>query len=147
MGVSEGTRKVATTTGWDVNPRALSTVPQDAAVATLAGNKWIIDGNYVVIPRGVPSGVLAVDLKLMSWMLQPKQQAMAYDHGYMYPGPAIKGINPSMAPQSSQQVLQQFGRPGQYAGIIAKYPQVAPLANQALVTMFDMWDREIGAGK
>ena len=138
---------VATTTGWDVNPRALSTVPQDAAVSTLAGNKWIIDGSYVVIPRGVPNGVLAVDLKLMSWMLQPKQQAMAYDHGYMYPGPAIKGITPSMAPQSSQQVIQQFGRPGQYAQIIAKYPQVAPLANQQLVTMFDMWDREIGAGK
>jgi putative spermidine/putrescine transport system substrate-binding protein len=83
----------------------------------------------------------------MSWMLQPKQQAMAYDHGYMYPGPAVKGVTADMAPQDSQQVVQQFGRPGQYDQIIAKYPQVAPLANQQLVAMFDKWDREIGSGK
>jgi putative spermidine/putrescine transport system substrate-binding protein len=137
----------ATTTGWDVNPRALGTVPQNAAVTTLTGTSWIIDGSFVVIPRGVSNDKLAVDLKLMSWMLQPKQQAMTYDHGYMYPGPAVKGVTPSMAPQDSQQVLRQFGRPGQYDQIIAKYPQVAPLSNQQLVAMFDKWDRVIGSGK
>jgi putative spermidine/putrescine transport system substrate-binding protein len=138
---------VATTTGWDINPRALGTVPQNAAVTTLAGTNWIIDSSYVAIPRGVSNDVLAVDLKLMAWMLQPQQQAMAYDHGYMYPGPAVNGVIPNMAPQDSQQMLQRFARPGRYNQIIAKYPQVAPLSNQQLVTMFDMWDREIGNGK
>jgi putative spermidine/putrescine transport system substrate-binding protein len=137
---------VATTTGWDINPRSLGTVPQNAQVATLQKTQWIIDGSYVAIPRGVSSDKLAVDLALMKWMLKPNEQARAYDDGYMYPGPAVQGVTPSMAPAHSQQVIAKYGRPN-YDQIIARFPQVTPLDNQALVTMFDMWDREIGGGK
>lgn len=137
---------IATTTGWDINPRSLGTVPQNAQVATLQKTQWIIDGSFVAIPRGVSDDKLAVDLALMKWMLQPKEQAQAYDDGYMYPGPAVQGVTPSMAPAHSQQVLSKYGRPN-YDQTIARFPQVTPLDNQALVTMFDMWDREIGGGK
>jgi putative spermidine/putrescine transport system substrate-binding protein len=137
---------VSTTTGWDINPRSLGTVPQNAQVATLQKTQWIIDGSYVAIPRGVSSDKLAVDLALMKWMLKPNEQARAYDDGYMYPGPAIQGVTLSMAPAHSQQVISKYGRPD-YNQIISRFPQVTPLGNQALVTMFDMWDREIGGGK
>jgi putative spermidine/putrescine transport system substrate-binding protein len=137
---------VATTTGWDINPRSLGTVPQNAQVATLKNTQWIIDGSYVAIPRGVSAGKLAVDLALMKWMLKPNEQARAYDDGYMYPGPAVQGVTLSMAPAHSQQVIAKYGRPD-YDQIISRFPQVTPLDNQALVTMFDMWDREIGGGK
>lgn len=136
---------IATTTGWDINPRALGTVPQDAQVATLQGTQWIIDGSFVVIPRGVPAGTLAVDLALLKWMLKPGEQAQAYDDGYMYPGPAVSGVTLNLAPAKSQQVIQKYGRPD-YAQIIARYPQVTPLGNQSLVTMFNMWDQQIGGG-
>jgi putative spermidine/putrescine transport system substrate-binding protein len=89
--------------------------------------------------------VLAVDLALMKWMLKPNEQARAYDDGYMYPGPAINGVTLSMAPAHSQQVIGKYGRPD-YQQIIDRYPQVTPLNNQALVTMFNMWDQEIGGG-
>ena len=137
---------VATTTGWDINPRSLGTVPQNAQVATLKNTQWIIDGSFVAIPRGVSADKLAVDLALMKWMLKPNEQARAYDDGYMYPGPAVRGVTLSMAPAHSQQVIGKYGRPD-YDQIISRFPQVTPLGNQALVTMFDMWDREIGGGK
>jgi putative spermidine/putrescine transport system substrate-binding protein len=137
---------ISTTTGWDINPRSLGTVPQNAQVSTLQNTKWIIDGSYVAIPRGVSADKLAVDLALMKWMLKPNEQARAYDDGYMYPGPAVQGVTLNMAPAHSQQVIGKYGRPD-YDKIISRFPQVTPLGNQALVTMFDMWDREIGGGK
>lgn len=137
---------IATTTGWDINPRALGTVPKDAQVGTLDGTNWIIDGSFVAIPKGTSADKLFVDLALLKWMMQPDQQAKAYDDGYMYPGPAVQGVTLNIAPAHSQQVINTYGR-SDYSAIIAKYPQVTPLGNQALVTMFDMWDRQIGGGK
>ena len=34
---------------------------------------------------------MAVLLDLMSFLLQPPQQALTYDEGYFYPGPAVQG--------------------------------------------------------
>ena len=40
----------------------------------------------------------------MKHLLTPEQQALSYDDGYFYPGPAIKGVGIDMAPQESQKV-------------------------------------------
>ena len=40
----------------------------------------------------------------MKFMLEPEQQALTYDDGYFYPGPAIKDVGIDMAPAKSQKV-------------------------------------------
>lgn len=131
------------TTGWDINPRALGTVPNTVKVGLLQPMTWVTDAQYAVIPKGVSSDVLNADLQLIAWMLQPKQQAISYDKGYFYPGPAVKSVTLDMAPADSQQVIKQFGRP-EYEQWIAQYPKKSSLPADQQVTAFDIWDRTIG---
>jgi putative spermidine/putrescine transport system substrate-binding protein len=77
-------------------------------------------------------------------MLKPEQQALTYDKGYFYPGPAVKGVTLATAPAESRAVLDEFGRPS-YDGLIAKLPTEVPLTPEKLVLAFRRWDQEIGA--
>ena len=79
-------------------------------------------------------------------MLTKEQQAKAYDDGYFYPGPAVKDVDITMAPQKSQDAIAEFGRP-EYDKLIADNPKEVPLDKKALVAAFDKWDREIGGAK
>ena len=145
--LGEGTRDIiATTTGWDVNPRYLGIVPEEYKVGTLKGFHWVGDANYVAIPKGVSDEKMGVLLELIAFILKPEQQAFMYDHGYMYPGPAIHDVPIEMAPQESQDTFKRFGRP-EYAAMIAGNPVEPPLDAKPLVAMFDKWDREIGGAK
>lgn len=137
---------VLSTTGWDINPRALGTVPASMKVAAFDNMTWVSDAQYVLIPKGVSPDVVSADLKLIEWMLKPDQQAIAYDDGYFYPGPAVKGVDISMAPQHSQDVIAKFGRP-EYAALIADHPVQTSLPAAAQVTAFDTWDRLVGSKK
>jgi putative spermidine/putrescine transport system substrate-binding protein len=137
---------VLSTTGWDINPRALGTVPASMKVAAFDNMTWVSDAQYVLIPKGVSPDVVSADLKLIAWMLKPDQQAIAYDDGYFYPGPAVKGVDISMAPQHSQDVIAKFGRP-EYAALIADHPVQTSLPAAAHVTAFDTWDRLVGSKK
>lgn len=145
--LGEGSRDlIATTTGWDINPRYLGIVPEEYKVAAFKGFHWVGDANYVAVPKGVSQEKLGVLIQLIAYLLQPAQQAYMYDHGYMYPGPAIRGVPLSMAPADSQDVIKHFGRP-EYAALIADNPTEPPLDAKPLVAMFDKWDREIGGAK
>ena len=145
--LSDGTDSlIASTTGWDINPRALGTVPKQAEVGTFTGFHWVSDAHYAVIPKGASANQVSAELLLLNWMLKPDQQAKAYDDGYFYPGPAVQGVTLSQAPAKSQQVIQEFGRP-QYDKLIADNPIEVPLQPKALVQAFDIWDREIGGAK
>ncbi|MGI8953725.1 MAG: ABC transporter substrate-binding protein [Nocardioidaceae bacterium] len=137
---------IASTTGWDINPRALGTVPAGVEVQALDGFTWVTDAHYAVIPKGVSADKQAAVLALIEWMLTPDQQAKAYDAGYFYPGPAIEDVTLDMAPEESQQVIEEFGR-DEYADLIADNPTATPLDAKALVAAFDRWDREIGGDK
>jgi putative spermidine/putrescine transport system substrate-binding protein len=137
---------VMTTTGWDINPRALGTVPAEMKVAAFDNMTWVSDAQYVLIPKGVSNDVVAADLALIEWMLKPDQQAIAYDDGYFYPGPAVKDVDISMAPQKSQDTIAKFGRP-EYESLIADNPVETSLPSQQQVAAFDKWDREIGSQK
>lgn len=145
--LGEGTRDmIVSTTGWDINPRVLGIVPKEAAVASLQGFHWVTDSHYMVVPKGVGDDRLAVLIDLMGFMLQPKQQAFAYDQGYFYPGPAVKGVTLDMAPAESQEAIHAFGR-AEYDRLIADNPLEAPLDAKSMVTAFGLWDQRIGAGK
>ena len=137
---------IASTTGWDINPRVLGTVPKEAAITPLKGFHWVTDAHYAVVPKGVSTDKQAAILQLLQFMLTPEQQAKAYDKGYFYPGPAIKGVDLSKAPQESQDAITEFGRP-EYDKLIADNPNEVPLDAKALVAAFDKWDREVGGSK
>jgi putative spermidine/putrescine transport system substrate-binding protein len=136
---------IVSTTGWDINPRALGTVPAGYQVGTLEGFTWVTDAHYAAVPKGVSADKQAALLALISFMLTPEQQAKAYDTGYFYPGPAVEGVTLDMAPPESQQVIRQFGRP-EYDALIANNPKATPLATKDMVAAFERWDREIGGG-
>jgi putative spermidine/putrescine transport system substrate-binding protein len=137
---------LASTTGWDINPRVLGTVPESAKVTTMKGFHWVTDAHYAVIPKGVSADQESAVLQLVQFMLTKEQQAKAYDDGYFYPGPAVQGVDISMAPQKSQDAIAKFGRP-EYTQLIDSAPKELPLDNNALVAAFDKWDREIGGSK
>lgn len=139
-------RVIATTTGWDINPRVLGTVPEGMKTTTLQGFHWVTDAHYAVIPKGVPQDVLAADLALIRWILRPEQQAKAYDKGYFYPGPAVKGVTLDMAPQESKDALARFGRQ-EYDALIESNPKETSLPAQQQVAAFQKWDREVGSGR
>ena len=137
---------IATTTGWDVNPRALGVVPKDFKVQSFDGFHFVADAHYVAIPRGVPAGEQAVILELMKFMLTPKAQAYAYDKGYFYPGPAVKDVPLSLAPAASRKVVEEFARP-EYDDLFESTPIETQLDVDDIVYMFDRWDREVGGSK
>jgi len=146
-GLADGSRDmIPTTTGWDINPRALGTVPKGVKVASFDDLHWVTDAHYMVVPKGISEDKLAVVLNLMKFLLEPEQQALSYDDGYFYPGPAIKGVGIDMAPAKSQKVIEEFGRP-EYEQLIESKPKETPLLGKALVDAFDKWDREVGGSK
>jgi putative spermidine/putrescine transport system substrate-binding protein len=137
---------IASTTGWDVNPRALGVVPKEFKIQAFDGFSFVADAHYVAIPRGVPAGEQAVILELMKFMLTPKAQAYAYDKGYFYPGPAVKDVPLSLAPAESQKVIKEFTRP-EYDALFKRVLVEPQLDQDKIVYMFDRWDREVGGSK
>lgn len=145
--LGEGTRDmIATTTGWDINPRVLGVVPKEAKIATLKGFHWVTDAQYMMIPKGVSDEKLAVLLDLVRHMLTPEQQAYTYDEGYFYPGPAVKDVPLSMAPPESQKAIAEYGRP-EYEKLIAENPMETPLQPAQMVQAFRIWDEQVGGAK
>lgn len=137
---------IASTTGWYINPRALGTVPASMKVGKFDQFTWVSDAQYGVIPKGVSDDVLIADLRLLAWLLEPAQQAVTYDAGYFYPGPAVKGVTLAMAPASSRQVIAQYGEPD-FDTWMTQYPIKNSLPAPSQVTAFDLWDQKIGSTK
>ena len=135
-----------TMTGWDINPRVLGIVPKNFKVTPFKGMTWVNDAHYMVIPKGVAEDHLYVLLDLMKFMLQPAQQALTYDKGYFYPGPAVRNVPVTMAPQASQDALKEFGRP-EYDKWLAEFPHALPLDAKPMVEAFKKWDQEVGTQK
>jgi len=145
--VGEGSRDMTVTmTGWDLNPRILGIVPKNYKVTPFKGMTWINDAHYMVVPKGVAPEKLAVVLDLMAYMLKPEAQALTYDKGYFYPGPAVKGVPLSMAPKESQDAINEFGRP-EYEQWLKEFPHTQSLEAKAQVEMFRLWDQQVGAQK
>nr|WP_246679713.1 extracellular solute-binding protein [Mesorhizobium sp. B2-4-2] len=143
----EGSRDIIiSTTGWDINPRALGIVPESARIGTLKGFHWVSDAFFMCVPKGISDDKLAVVLDLMAFLLTPEAQAYSYDEGYLYPGPAVKNVPVSMAPQHSQDIVKRFGR-DEYASLIADNPIELPLPPEKMIAAFRKWDELVGAKK
>jgi putative spermidine/putrescine transport system substrate-binding protein len=143
----EGSRDIIiSTTGWDINPRALGIVPESAKIGTLKGFHWVSDAFFMCVPKGISDDKLAVVLDLMAYLLTPEAQAYSYDEGYLYPGPAVKNVPVSMAPQHSQDIIKRYGR-DEYAGLIADNPIELPLPPEKMIVAFRKWDELVGAKK
>jgi putative spermidine/putrescine transport system substrate-binding protein len=137
---------IASTTGWYINGRAIGTVPAGIKVAKFQTFTWVTDAQYGVIPKGVSNDVLIANLRLLAWLLTPEQQAVTYDKGYFYPGPAVKNVPLSTAPAASQAVIAQYGVPD-FDSWMTQYPMKNSLPADAQVTAFDLWDKHIGSTK
>jgi putative spermidine/putrescine transport system substrate-binding protein len=137
---------IPTTTGWDINPRALDQEPNTIEAAPFDKFTWVTDAHYAVVPKGQSADKLSAILLLLQDILTPETNAMAYDAGYFYPGPSVKGATLDKAPQASQDVIEKFGRDW-YDDLIESAPKATPLTPDLLVKAFDIWDREVGAGK
>jgi putative spermidine/putrescine transport system substrate-binding protein len=143
--LAEGSRDmIASHLGWDLNPRILGVVPKEAQMAVLEGFHWVTDAQYWAIPKGVSNDKLAVLLDMTKYMLSKPAQAMTYDKGYFYPGPAVKDVPLSMAPPDSQAVIKEYTRPF-YDKLIAEVPSEVPLPADRLVFAFQRWDQQVGA--
>ena len=143
--LAEGSRDmIASHIGWDLNPRILGVVPKEAQVGTLQGFHWVTDAQYWAIPKGVSNDKLAVLLEMTKYMLSKPAQATTYDKGYFYPGPAVKDVPLSMAPEDSQKLINEYNRPF-YAKLIAEVPSEVPLPADKLVYAFQRWDQQVGA--
>jgi putative spermidine/putrescine transport system substrate-binding protein len=145
--LGEGSRDmIASTMGWDINPRVLGIVPQEAKTVKLQGTRFIADAHFVAVPRGLPAERLGVVLDVISFMLTKDQQALAYDEGYLYPGPAVKDVPLSLAPAASQNTLKEFGRP-EYEAWLSDTPVEMPLGPVQMVQAFRRWDEEVAGSK
>jgi putative spermidine/putrescine transport system substrate-binding protein len=143
--LAEGSRDIiASHLGWDLNPRILGVVPKEAQMSVLKGFHWVTDAQYWAIPKGVSNDKLAVLLDMTKYMLSKPAQAMTYDKGYFYPGPAVKDVPLSMAPPDSQAVIKEYTRPF-YDKLIADVPAEVPLPADKLVYAFQRWDQQVGA--
>jgi putative spermidine/putrescine transport system substrate-binding protein len=145
--IAQGTvSMIASTTGWYINPRALGTVPASMKVAKFQNMTWVSDAQFGVIPKGVTNDELIAAMRLLEFILTPEQQAVTYDKGYFYPGPAVKGVTLAQAPASSQQVVATYGDP-EFDSWIAGNPIKNSLPAPAQVTAFGLWDTKIGSTK
>jgi putative spermidine/putrescine transport system substrate-binding protein len=145
--LGEGSRDMTPTQmGWDINPRALGVVPKEAKVTHFKGMHWILDAHYLCVPKGVAPEKLAVLVDMLNYLLTPEAQATTYDKGYFYPGPARKDVTLAMAPQESQDIIKEFGRP-EYEKMITDYSQELPLTPDKLVYAFARWDEQVGGAK
>ena len=145
--LGEGTRDIVPTmTGWDINPRALGIVPKEAKIALLDGFHFVTDAHYICVPKGLDAERMAVVQDIAAFMLGKQAQAYTWDEGYFYPGPAVKDVPLSSAPQDSQDIIKEFGRP-EYQKILADTPVEVPLDADKMVVAFRMWDEKIGGRK
>ena len=96
------------------------------------------------IPKGVAPGKIEVVLKLMSFMLQPEQQAGTYDRGLLLPRARSPPCRSPRRLRKASSVIREFGRP-QYDKWIAERPAETPLTPDRLVAAFRRWDEQIGS--
>jgi putative spermidine/putrescine transport system substrate-binding protein len=145
--LAEGSRAVvASTMGWDLNPRILGTVPKDFQVFVIDSKHLVADAQFATIPKGLDDNKIQIVLDLLASMLTPQQQAKAYDQGYFYPGPAVKGVTLDMAPAASQEAIKSVARP-QFDELIKGAELELPLDAASLVKAFSIWDERIGGSK
>lgn len=134
------------TMGWDINPRTDGRAPNTLEVAEFDEYTWISDSHFAAVPQGLSADKLSAISLLLQDLLSEETNASFYDNGYHYPGPSVEGATLDKAPQASQDVIAEFGRDW-YDDAIEAHDVQTQLDAESIVKAFDIWDREVGAGK
>jgi putative spermidine/putrescine transport system substrate-binding protein len=134
------------TMGWDIEPRVDGRAPNTLQVAKMDDFTWISDSHFAAMPKGLSADKQSAILLMLDDLLTPEQNAKAYDNGYLYPGPSIEGATLDKAPQEIQDEISEFGRDW-YDKEIEAHTIETQLDAASIVKAFDIWDREVGAGK
>jgi putative spermidine/putrescine transport system substrate-binding protein len=143
--LNDGTRYIiASHLGWDINQRILGAIPVNFQGFFLKNTTWVVDTHYMCMPKGLDKDRQKATLALMSYLLKPKAQAVTYDNGYFYPGPAIKNIPIAKAPKASRVKVSAAMRPA-YEKAIVSYPATTQLDSKKMVEAFEMWDKLVGS--
>ena len=143
--LGEGTRwMLASHLGWDMNQRILGVIPPNYQGFMMDNTTWVTDDQFICIPKGLDSARKNADIALINWLMTPEMQAITYDSGYFYPGPAIKNVPITMAPKASQDKVTAAMRP-QYEKWITDFPTTTQLSAANLVLAYDMWNKQIGS--
>lgn len=128
---------------WEMNPRAIGTIPMDSQIFFLPDTTWVIDGHFWSIPKGVSDREREVLYDLIEFMLQPEQQAYTYK---AFIGPVVTNTSIDLAPKEIQDVVKKVWRP-EYAKWNKEMPNTPTLPTKQLVDAMDKWDREVGADR
>jgi putative spermidine/putrescine transport system substrate-binding protein len=143
--LAEGTRYILPVhVGYETNTRVLGTLPLNFKQTWFKNSVWVLDTNFMCIPTGLDAARTNIALKLMAYLDSPEQQIYTFDGGFMYPGPAIKGVTIDMAPQADRDALKAVITP-EVLNAIETIPKVAPLKVDYLIKAFDMWDKLVGS--
>ncbi len=136
---------VASHIGWDMNQRILATnIPATYQGFFFDNTTWINDAHFVCVPKGLDTDRKNVVFALITYMMKPPQQAITYDNGYFYPGPALQNVPLTMAPSDTQKKITAAMRT-EYDKAIKDFPNETSLDPAAMVEAFDMWDKLVGA--
>ena len=112
--LANGSRDIiASTTGWDINPRVLGTVPKEAKIGTLDGFHWVTDAHYAVVPKGVSADKQAAVAAADEVHAHPGAAGEGLRQGLLLPGPGGQGRRRSTwRRRRARRRSQEFGRPG-----------------------------------
>ena len=135
---------IASHLGWDMNQRILGVVPPNFQGTFFENMTLVSDSQFACVPKGLSPEREKAALGLIQWLLKPVNQAVTYDDGYFYPGPAVKNVTLSMAPPSEQAKIKAFMRPA-YDEAVAHFASVPQLGAQAMVEAFDTWGQLVGS--
>jgi putative spermidine/putrescine transport system substrate-binding protein len=135
---------IASTFGFDLTQKILKQIPTTFKTFMLQGTKFVPDSALVAIPKGIDTNTQIVVHNLIKYMLSPEAQVITYSNGSFYPGPAIKGIPLSDAPDSIKNPLSQTVDPN-YDNWIKNTAVVKPLAPADLVSAFNKWKADIAS--
>jgi putative spermidine/putrescine transport system substrate-binding protein len=142
--LNDGTRyMIASQLGWDMNQRILGAIPANFQGFFFKNTTWVVDNHFMCMPKGLDEDRKKATLALMSYLLKPKAQAITYDSGYFYPGPAIKNIPITKAPKASRVKVTAAMRPA-YEKAVKSFPATTALDAKQMVEAFELWDKAVG---
>lgn len=142
--LADGSVWIVPTSTWsDFNNHRENVWGPETDVGIFSNQAWIMDGHFMLVPRGVSPETLYVDLAFMSWVLQPAQQLRTYESGSI--SPAVTNAPLTQASAAARQTVAKFGRVDYFTGAFKVGSMNAPLDPLVLRTAFDLWQRKIGS--
>ena len=91
---------------------------------------------------------LAVLLDMMNYRAEARRRRpIAYDEGYLYPGPAVKNVPLSHGARRRARTSSTNSAGPNTPSLIANNPIELPLTPDKMVLAFRRWDEQIGSKK